>query len=252
MTTNLTLFIFEDQEIQFVEGKPVANDVARVLGYAQPHSTISKLVSSINKGCAELATPGGVQQVTVLEEAGIYQLIFSSKLPSAERFQQWVFNEVLPSIRKTGNYSVEKKDATDFNLKQFKYTSSILDVVFSNMFEPAMVGQLKINAAIKIDSNLKPLLEESKQLLINATATVDKLCTVTEIAAQLNISAVALNKLLIEKGLQIKVPTTSKTQAKYIPTEQGKSYSKFTQSVDTSGTTFSTLRWSSNVVNLLH
>lgn len=250
MITNLTLFIFEDQEIRFVEGKPVANDVAAVLGYADPAATISKKVSEQNKGVTKLVTPGGVQQIAVLEEAGIYQLIFSSKLPSAERFQQWVFNEVLPSIRKTGSYTIENKSEAELNA--LKFTTNTIDMVFSSMFEPAILGQLKLNAALKIRPDIKPLLEESKQLLINATATVDKLCTVSEIASTLNISAVALNKLLIERGLQIKVPTTSKTQSKYIPTKQGKDYSKFTQSVDTSGTTFSTLRWSSNVVNLLH
>lgn len=50
-----------------------------------------------------------LRDVIVLEEAGIYQLIFSSKLPSAEAFQDWVFEEVLPSIRKTGTYTAKGK-----------------------------------------------------------------------------------------------------------------------------------------------
>lgn len=104
--TNLAVFSFEGQNVRFVEGKPVANDVAEILGYADPAATVSKKVFRQNKGVADLATPGGIQSVTVLEEAGIYQLIFSSKLPSAAKFQQWVFSEVLPSIRKTGSYSV--------------------------------------------------------------------------------------------------------------------------------------------------
>lgn len=53
-----------------------------------------------------METPGGIQSVVVLYEPGIYQLIFSSKLDSAEHFQDWVFEEVLPSIRKTGTYSL--------------------------------------------------------------------------------------------------------------------------------------------------
>jgi anti-repressor protein len=107
--SNLTVFQFDAQDVRFVDGKPVASDVAKVLGYADPQATISKKVSSQNKGVAKMETPGGMQSVTVLEEPGIYQLIFSSKLESAQRFQQWVFSEVLPSIRKTGSYSVQHK-----------------------------------------------------------------------------------------------------------------------------------------------
>ena len=102
---NLSVFSFENQEVRFVDGKPVANDVATVLGYADPAKTISTKVKPKNKGVTKLVTPGGVQSVMVLEEPGIYQLVFGSRLPSAEKFQDWVFEEVLPSIRKTGSYS---------------------------------------------------------------------------------------------------------------------------------------------------
>jgi prophage antirepressor-like protein len=60
-----------NQPIRFVDGKPVAS----VLGYADPAKTISTKVKSKNKSVTKLVTPGGIQQVTVLEEAGIYQLI---------------------------------------------------------------------------------------------------------------------------------------------------------------------------------
>ena len=106
--SNLTIFSFEGQQVRFVEGKPLANDVAMVLGYADPAKTVSTKVFPENKGVTKTVTPGGMQSVTVLEEAGVYQLIFSSKLESAAKFQQWVFNEVLPSIRKTGSYSISQ------------------------------------------------------------------------------------------------------------------------------------------------
>ena len=102
--TNLSVFVFEGHDIRFADGKPVANDVAEALGYANPAKTITTKVSAKNKGVTKMVTPGGIQSVTVLEEAGIYQLIFGSKLESAEKFQDWVFSEVLPSIRKTGGY----------------------------------------------------------------------------------------------------------------------------------------------------
>jgi len=105
--TNLSVFDFEGYEIRWVDEKPVANDIAAALGYTDPAKAVSIKVSQKNKGVTVLVTPGGKQKVAVLEEAGIYQLIFGSKLKSAEKFQDWVFEEVLPSIRKTGSYGLK-------------------------------------------------------------------------------------------------------------------------------------------------
>jgi prophage antirepressor-like protein len=106
---NLAVFQFDSQPIRFIDGKPVANDVAAILGYANPAKTVSTKVDSEYKGVTKMVTPGGMQSVTVLEEAGIYQLVFGSKLPSAKVFQKWVFEEVLPSIREAGSYSATKQ-----------------------------------------------------------------------------------------------------------------------------------------------
>lgn len=86
----------------------VGRDVAMVLGYQDPKTTISKKVDPEDKGVAKIATPGGTQQMIVINESGLYSLILSSKLPSAKKFKRWVTSEVLPSIRKTGFY-----DGTD-------------------------------------------------------------------------------------------------------------------------------------------
>ena len=100
MTANdgTLVFLFDNQEVRFVEGKPVANDVARVLGYKDPADAVWRKVFPQNKGVCKTQTPGGIQSVTVLEEAGIYQLTFSSKLPSAAKFQQWVFSSESPLV----------------------------------------------------------------------------------------------------------------------------------------------------------
>jgi prophage antirepressor-like protein len=103
--SNLAVFEFQDEEIRFVGDRPVANDVARVLGYADPADAVYRLVNEKNKSvCKSQTLDGKLRDVMVLEEPGIYQLIFSSKLPAAEKFQDWVFEKVLPSIRKTGGY----------------------------------------------------------------------------------------------------------------------------------------------------
>lgn len=82
----------------------VGNDVAMVLGYAEPRSTVSKKVDAEDRGVAKIETPSGTQEMTVINESGLYSLILGSKLPSAKKFKHWVTSEVLPTIRKTGSY----------------------------------------------------------------------------------------------------------------------------------------------------
>lgn len=83
------------------------SDVARALGYARPADAISAHC----KGVCVLPTPsnGGIQRMKFIPEGDVYRLIVHSKLPSAERFERWVFDEVLPSIRKHGAYITREK-----------------------------------------------------------------------------------------------------------------------------------------------
>lgn len=68
---------------------------------------VRKHVDSEDNGVTEIVTPGGKQEMTIINESGLYSLIFSSKLPSAKQFKRWVASEVLPELRKTGGYSVQ-------------------------------------------------------------------------------------------------------------------------------------------------
>lgn len=106
----LAVFEFELQQIRFVGDKPVGIDVAKILGYADPSKTVSTKVFPEYRSLTKMVTVDGkFRDVTVLDEEGIYQLVFSSKLESAKRFKHWVFSEVLPSIRKTGKYEINKQ-----------------------------------------------------------------------------------------------------------------------------------------------
>ena len=86
----------------------VGKDVAEALGYSEPRSAVSKKVDDTDKGVAEMETPSGKQNMTIINESGLYALIFGSKLDSAKRFKHWVTSEVLPSIRKHGMYAVDE------------------------------------------------------------------------------------------------------------------------------------------------
>lgn len=97
-----------------IEGEPwfVGRDVAVVLGYAKPETALRNRVKerdTLKQGISD--ANGHKQQMIMINEAGLYSLVFGSKLESAERFSDWVLHEVLPSIRKTGGYSLP--DTTD-------------------------------------------------------------------------------------------------------------------------------------------
>jgi prophage antirepressor-like protein len=102
-------FGFDDNLVRVVpgeDGEPwfVAKDVAKALGYATPRDAIAKHCK--RKGVAICDTPGGKQEISTIPEPDVYRLIMRSNLPAAERFEEWVVSEVLPSIRKRGAYAV--------------------------------------------------------------------------------------------------------------------------------------------------
>ena len=87
----------------------VANDITAVLGYSNPRDAIYKHVEQEDKAVAKCDTLGGHQNLTVINESGLYSLILSSKLPKAKEFKRWVTSEVLPAIRKHGGYLTAEK-----------------------------------------------------------------------------------------------------------------------------------------------
>lgn len=107
------LAIFENPEFGHIrglkiEGEPwfVGKDIAEALGYKNPQKAIRDHVDAEDKGVNELFTHGGKQNIAIINESGLYSLMLKSKLPAAKKFKRWVTSEVLPSIRKTGAYSV--------------------------------------------------------------------------------------------------------------------------------------------------
>lgn len=107
-------------ELRIVEmsGEPwmVGKDVAQALGYTNPRKALADHVDEEDKGVTKCYTPGGTQEMTVINESGLYSLVLSSKLPSAKRFRRWVTGEVLPSIRKDGGYIKTAPGMTDADI----------------------------------------------------------------------------------------------------------------------------------------
>lgn len=88
------------------DGEPwfVGKDVAAALGYKEPTKAAREKVDDDDKGVSKIDTPSGIQEMTIINESGLYSLVLSSKLPTAKKFKRWVTNEVIPSIRKHGAY----------------------------------------------------------------------------------------------------------------------------------------------------
>lgn len=106
----LQTFNFEELPVRTLEvdGEPyfIGKDVADILGYANGRDALSKHVDAEDKLPSQIATAGQNRNVTIINESGLYSLIFSSKLENAKRFKRWVTSEVLPTLRKTGAYQV--------------------------------------------------------------------------------------------------------------------------------------------------
>lgn len=170
-----------------INNKPyfVANDVAKALGYVE----CAKAIRTHCKGVSEMDIPtnGGIQVMKVIPEGDIYRLIMKSQLPAAEKFESWVMDEVLPTIRKHGMYAQDELlDNPDLLI--------------------AAATKLKEERAARIKA------EEQRNRLIHQS----KLYTTSEIAKELGLSsATKLNALLAEKKIQYKQNKTWLLYSKY-------------------------------------
>lgn len=108
----LQTFNFEELPVRTmnIDGEPyfVGSDVAKILGYLKPANAIANHVDDEDKTTTLIQGTGSnyKSKAVIINESGLYSLIFSSKLESAKRFKRWVTSEVLPSLRKTGTYQV--------------------------------------------------------------------------------------------------------------------------------------------------
>lgn len=187
--TKLTVFNNEEfGEIRtvIIDNKPwfVGKDVAVSLGYKDTSDALKKHVADEDKLTRCFADSGQNRQMYIINESGLYALIFGSKLESAKRFKHWVTSEVLPCIRKNRIYA----------------TDNVIDNILNNPdFGIELLTRLKEERSARVEA------ERTNSILMH----VNKTYTMTEIAKEIGLkSAVELNKILSDKKIQYKVNGT--------------------------------------------
>lgn len=169
---------FGEVRMAEINGKPyfVATDVATALGYTNPRKAISDHCKGVTK--RDTPTSSGVQQMSYINEGDLYRLIMKSKLPSAEKFEKWVMEEVLPSIRKNGGYIAGQETLSDEEL----------------MAKALLVANNKIAERDKIIEQKQARIEQMKpkEIFADAVATSHTSILVGDLA-----------KLICQNGYQI-------------------------------------------------
>ncbi|KAB7704048.1 phage antirepressor [Staphylococcus pseudintermedius] len=190
----LQIFNFEELPVRTltVDDEPyfVGNDVAQILGYEDYRGAINKKVDTEDKLRSQIDYAGQKRSVTLINESGLYSLIFSSKLESAKRFKRWVTSEVLPAIRKHGIYAID--NVIEQTLKDPDYIITVL-TEYKKEKEQNLLLQQEIG-------ELKPKADYVDEIL-KSPGTM----TITQIAADYGLSAQKLNKLLHKARIQRRV-----------------------------------------------
>ncbi|SCT29237.1 BRO family protein [Staphylococcus aureus] len=144
----LQTFNFEELPVRTLEvdGEPyfIGKDVADIFGYTNSRKTLSDHVDEEDKLTSRIVTSGQNRNVTIINESGLYSLIFSSKLENAKRFKRWVTSEVLPSLRRTGTYQT-KPLTTSEQIQLIAQGNTELDERVTKIEEtyPIMHGEAK-------------------------------------------------------------------------------------------------------------
>lgn len=214
---NFTHPEFGNLDIVTIDGKEYfpAVECAKILGYSKPHNAISMHCRySLKQGVPHPQSPDKSIEKIFIPEGDLYRLIVRSKLPAAEKFERWVFDEVLPSIRKHGAYMTAPV------LQQvLQNPSSIIDLANALISEHAKSERLQQQIgeqSLLIQTQSREIEEmRPKVTYLDTILQSNKSIPVSIIAKDYGMSAVNFNRLLHDLGIQYKCGKTWLLYNKY-------------------------------------
>lgn len=248
--SNITPYNFEGASIRALEinGEPwfVGKDIADALGYADSTTAMRSHCRGVQKLHPIPDTLGRMQETRLIAEPDMLRLIVNSTLPAAERFERWVFEDVLPAIRKTGSYTA-KAAATPL-----KATAEAARAFAPLVRVARLLGCDKNAAAISANQAIYQmtsinLMQQLGHTHLEAESQEGQWYTPTELGKVIGASARGTNLLLAEAGLQMKLGE------KWEATDAGKDFCRMfdTGKKHGSGVSVTQMKWSRTVTPLL-
>lgn len=249
--SNITPYKFEDASVRALEidGEPwfVGKDVAAILGYANETDALNTHCRGVAKRYPIPDALGRSQETRLISEPDMLRLVVNSTLPSAERFERWVFEEVLPSIRKTGSYTakgaITPLKATAEAAKAFAPLVRVARLLGCDKNAAAISANQAIYAITSIN-----LMQQLGHTHLEAERQDGHWYTPTELGKGIDTSARGVNLLLAEAGLQMK------RGEKWEATDAGRDFCRIfdTGKKHGSGVSVTQMKWSPTVLPLLN
>lgn len=174
-----------------------ASDIASALGYTNPRDTVVRHCKPMGVVLYDTPTRSAVQKIKYISEGNVYRLIAGSKLPAAEKFESWIFDELVPQTLQNGGYILSKKGETDNDL----LARAVLLAQDKIKERDERIGKLEKEnsfALLKLNLQAPKVSYYDKVLQSNSTYTT------TQIAKELGMSAGVLNKRLKWSGIQFR------------------------------------------------
>ncbi|MDO4460173.1 MAG: phage antirepressor KilAC domain-containing protein [Clostridia bacterium] len=211
MTNKIKVFeneLFGKVRTMTIEGEPwfVGKDVADILGYSNSRHALAVHVHKDDRAVAKCDTRGGPQNMVIVNESGIYSLVFASKLPNARDFRHWITSEVIPSLRKYGGYILGQEKMSDTEMLCHA-------VIFANNY----IDDLK-----KVVENQMNVIVEMEQKAVFADSVSDSesLISIGEMAKILKQNGMDIGEKRFFKYLRENNYLMCRTDCRNMPTQR--------------------------------
>ncbi len=185
------------------------NDIAKALGYSNPRDALRRHCRAVVKQAATII--GKIQEISYIYEPDLYRLMAKSKLPAAIAFENWLFGDLLPTLRRHGMYAFDAVLESEEKLEEAVAQLRAEREQAKQQHEQYAELQQKCQQLLETIEQQRPLSDYAAEVLRG-----DLDMTATQIAADYDISAIRLNNLLHEAGLQRKVNGQWVLYAKYL------------------------------------